>query len=48
MYYYPAPMPQYPFLQYQYAVTGYLPAPQENLESAMLYTMVQVPTGMAS
>lgn len=48
MYYYPAPTPQYPFLQYQYAVPAYIAAPQENVEPTMLYNMVQVPTGIAS
>ncbi|KAJ8481261.1 hypothetical protein ONZ51_g6105 [Trametes cubensis] len=46
MYYCPAPMPQYPFLQYQYGVPGYMPGLQDNVEPTMLYTMV--PTGMAS
>ena len=46
MYYCPAPMPQYPFLQYQYGVPGYMPGLQDNVEFTMLYTMV--PTGMAS
>ncbi|KAI0634664.1 hypothetical protein C8Q77DRAFT_1216753 [Trametes polyzona] len=49
MYYCPAPMPPYPFLQlqYQYPISGYMHAPQDNVEPPpMLYTMV--PSGMAS
>ncbi|KAI0360271.1 hypothetical protein OH77DRAFT_1393123 [Trametes cingulata] len=46
MYYCPAPMPLYPYLQYQYALSAYTPAVQDNVEPTMLYTMVA--TGLAS
>ncbi|KAI0366092.1 hypothetical protein BV20DRAFT_953067 [Pilatotrama ljubarskyi] len=44
MYYCPAPMPLYPYLQYQYTLSGYTPVVQENAEPTMLYTMMAART----
>ncbi|KAJ2966909.1 hypothetical protein NUW54_g13668 [Trametes sanguinea] len=46
IYYCPAPVPQYPVLQYQYSLSAYMPGPQENVDAAMYYSMVA--TGMVS